>query len=186
MAITKSMHAFLRLMLAEHYVFQMQKSYGNNISCQVTQGTLDDIYYGKDKGLPDKDDIVQRHAYGSKTGKGSIGIDPRNQFIRPFNPHLREIIQLTEEIVGTKLNITAASVKIYYDGVKSNDIVKKKRTTNFHCDMVYDQDNQPTANANSQVANTHVYIWSLGDTKTLTFQKHCNVDIHVRFMNAVL
>ena len=176
MALTKSMHSFIRKMVNNDYVHQMRKGCNNPVSCQVTQGTLDNIYYGADKGLPGDDCIVQRYAYGSATGKGSIVIDPRNSFIPPYNDDHREIIKMTEDIVGKALNISAASVKIYYDGVKSNNIVKKKRTTNFHSDMVCDQNNNPVPGANSQVANTHVCIWSIGDTKTLTFQKHLKVE----------
>ena len=85
MALTKSIHSFLRKMIVDDYDHQMRKSYRNSISCQVTLGMSNNIYYGADKGLPGDDGIVQRYAYGSKTGKGSIGIDPRNQFVCPFN-----------------------------------------------------------------------------------------------------
>ena len=33
--------------------------------------------------------------------------------------------------------------------------------------------NGPKKNANSQVEDTHIYIWSVGNTKTITFSKHC-------------
>ena len=76
MAITKSMHAFLRLMLAEHYVFQMRKSYGNNISCQVTQGTLDDIYYGKTRDCRTKTTWSRDMLTDPRLGKDLLGLIP--------------------------------------------------------------------------------------------------------------
>ena len=63
--------------------------------------------------------------HGSKSGQGTIGTDPRNWFISPFNAHHEAIIKKTEEIVGKDLNITAASLKIYIDGEKEdNNLVK--------------------------------------------------------------
>ena len=75
MAIQENCHEVLRRMVNDQYIFQMKKPYGNGVACQVTQATLlGNIYYGDDKGLPDNDGVLdQRCAYGSKTGKGSIG-----------------------------------------------------------------------------------------------------------------
>ena len=70
------------------------------------------FFCGKDAVIPGNKEIIQRFAYGSKSGQGTIVTDPRNQFISPFNAYLEAIIKKTEETVGKDLNITAASLKI--------------------------------------------------------------------------
>ena len=85
---------------------------------QVTCGTSDDIYFGMDASEVDNKGQVMRYAYSSGSGKSTIGIDPRNQFIHPFSDLLRQLVEVTEEIYhnnnrlrpGKTLGINGASV----------------------------------------------------------------------------
>ena len=55
MAITKNLHGFVRNMLSNDYVLQMKKSYINKVKNQVTCGTSDDVYYGRNFGDVEED-----------------------------------------------------------------------------------------------------------------------------------
>ena len=172
-------HQLVLYIIGHLYVLQNKKQGINRVTNQVTTGTSDDIYFGMDASFTNGYNMVLRFAYASKSGKGTIGIDPENRFIHPFNSHIRKVIYDTTtiarlfEIIGPEesLGINAVSVKIYFDENPESDCVKGPKKTPMHCDFIYNKDNTPRKNANSQKENTHVFIWTIGHNKTLTFEK---------------
>ena len=143
--------------LANDFVDQLKSPRGQPIpdSAKLAASSFN-VYYGGDV-LDSEQTIggvetVERFAYATATGAGSIGLDPQTFTIKPLPPYFEELKAAVEdrpeEVLPAKYkgNFNAMSVKIYYKGPKG------RNKTGWHCDVSYNKkDNVAPAFRNSQV-----------------------------------
>lgn len=128
------------------------------------------IYFGQNFG--DKiNGHVARYAYALGSGTNTIGINPAEYTVHPWNDELQDLLDevrpcLPQEIACTPWN--AASMKFYdsfeYQGTTMNV------SCGFHRDMQY-KINGEVADQSSQRPDTPVLIITYGGSKYLSFKK---------------
>ena len=136
------------------------------------------IYYGgnipgSEKSI-DGVETVERYAYASGSGKGTIGIDPQTFRLNPLPKYFEKLKAAVKELPDSlltadykKFDYNAMSVKIYYKVPG-----RPPSSTGFHSDVLYNKkDNQPTRNKNSQKPGTPVLIFTYGGRKHLVMAR---------------
>ena len=125
------------------------------------------IYFGRNLKKDTATGAIERTAYATGSGFGSIGLDPRTMKLFHMFPELDEMAKLMTDLMNKDpdfeqqmggRSFDVVSVKGYWDG----------KETNWHQDIQLKADGTPEE-SNSQIPGTPVAIVTYGDPKNLWF-----------------
>ena len=153
---------------------------GNNPMVNIHRHAPIRILFGLEKSI--HGNYALRYAYGSGSGTGTVGPDPRTFQVRLMEDELREAAILIKDILRHKMfpdmrifDFNSVEMKIYMGkAIKAAGGANLKAFQNdklgFHCDQIYSKKGEFLVHMNSQEQWTPVVIASFGATRKLTFK----------------
>ena len=177
-----------KLGTAEGFNVVVEMPNGNNPCLNTLRNAPMRALFGLDKGISDKG-FVLRYAYGSGSGTGSVGCDPRTFEVRLLDRELKEAAIIIKDLLKkyqrsrdlgyclkdmSILDFTAVEIKLYagkeIKGTGVSAMTIDNDVLGDHCDQVYSTDGEFKVKQNSQEPWTPVVIVSFGATRIVNFQ----------------
>ena len=167
-----------------------EKAMGNVAQINVERSAVLRQYYGKtykDVAKSMNSQTVRRATYAVGCGSASVGTDPHNYVTRDMSSEMMEMGKHLIEIQRNNINLlnlqdvnlnleyNHCTILLYY----CDEAIKDKASIGMHCDCTYSPITKKYEDSkNSQVENTTVATYSIGDMRKLQWirRKSCKGD----------